>query len=92
VKGSETFADLFQLPQREDSAEGSTAENLIVLPVSHVDFRHFLKLVYPPPVNKIYYNFKKVSNLWYFWDLRLMALSELEENNFGHLSALGHQI
>ena len=47
VKGSETFADPFQLFQREGSTEGSTAENPIVLPVSHVDFRNFLTLVYP---------------------------------------------
>ena len=30
----------------------------------------------------------KLSNLWYFWELRQMALSELEENDFGHLNAL----
>jgi len=95
VQGSETFADMFQLPQSQGSSEGSSAENPIVLPVSHVDFRNFLKLVYPRTIlrqvslsKNEWLSVLKLSNLWYFWNLRQMALSELEENDFGHLSPL----
>lgn len=95
VKGSETFATMFNLPQREGSVEGSSTENPIVLHVSHVDFRNLLKVLYPQTIARQvslsksdWLSVLKLSNLWYFWDLRQMALSELAERDFGHLSAL----
>ncbi|CAA7260408.1 unnamed protein product [Cyclocybe aegerita] len=84
---SHVFAGMFRLPQSNVfDVEGASRGNPIVLPIgiSHVDFRNFLKALYPLPVEirlslskEEWLSVLKLSSFWYFLGFRKMAIAEL---------------
>ncbi|KAF8190836.1 hypothetical protein BJ912DRAFT_878295 [Pholiota molesta] len=92
IRHSVVFADMFNLPQREQneggSREGSDDKNPIVLPqtVTADDFRNFLKAIYPQTASKNIssglskeelMSVLKLSTMWYFLEYRAEAIVRL---------------
>ncbi|KAJ3510552.1 hypothetical protein NLJ89_g4609 [Agrocybe chaxingu] len=88
TRDSENFAEMFKLPQADRAnVEGASRERPIILPdsISCVDFRNFLKALYPFPVavtlslsKAEWLSVLTLSSLWYFLSFRKVAIAELE--------------
>ncbi|THU77278.1 hypothetical protein K435DRAFT_556046, partial [Dendrothele bispora CBS 962.96] len=85
---SEIFRDMFSLLQGTQDAEGNKDENPIKLEgVSATEFRHLLKVLYPPPISNDSASFDitdeewksilKLATLWRFLEIRKLAIGKL---------------
>ncbi|KAF5330989.1 hypothetical protein D9619_005208 [Psilocybe cf. subviscida] len=98
INGSQLFGSIFRLPQPmsdDGSIEGLSASNPIVisakLNIKRDEFRAFVKALYPQSFSANLHLSKiewiavlKLSTIWYFLDVRSVAIAELERG--GELS------
>ncbi|KAF8954192.1 hypothetical protein BDZ97DRAFT_512702 [Flammula alnicola] len=91
VKESQVFAGMFRLPQPDGpNVEGSSSANPIIMPsdIRREDFRNLMKALYPLSVSRElslskaqWVSILKLSTMWYFLNLRKMAIFELERSS-----------